>query len=209
MNKNRILKALASTAITLMLLAVSFALSVLLFTTILDNFLLWQFEGAFINVVLRLLLAFFIFMVLSGLLKGALPKYLIWILGFTYILIILYVILLKPSFVRGLNLNPLTLFNDIVYIPFYPIANFISFIPIGIFVRYLSPNAKFRFQVVGGFLGSIVIEIIQYIFNLGVTDINDVITNGCGIVVGVWLFKLAYKNEKIRKIVLPRRDRTT
>ncbi len=65
--------------------------------------------------------------------------------------------------------------QGIVFIPFYPIANFISFIPIGIFIKYLSANVKSRFLFIGGFLGSRAIETIQYIFSLGVADINDVI----------------------------------
>lgn len=201
MNKNQRNRMLVNIAITFILIIISFSSSIFLFSTVLDNLILWQFEGAFINVALRLLLTLVIFLVLWGLFRGTLPKYLIWFLGITYILVILYVILLKPSFVRGVNLNPLTLFSDIVFIPFYPIANFVSFIPIGIFIKYISINVKSRFLFIGGFLGSIVIESIQYIFNLGVTDINDVITNGCGFALGVWLLSLANKSDKINKIL--------
>lgn len=201
MNKKQKSKMLVNIVIAFILVIISFTSSIFLFSTVLDNLLLWQFEGAFINVILRLLLALAIFMVLWGLFKGTLPKYLIWFLGITYILIILYVILLKPSFVRGINLNPLTLFSDIVFIPFYPIANFISFIPIGIFIKYISINVKSRFLFIGGFFGSIAIETIQYIFNLGVTDINDVITNGCGFALGVWILSIAEKSEKIKKFL--------
>lgn len=114
-------------------------------------------------------------MVLFGLTRGELPKYLIWCLGATYMLVMLHVIFVRSSLVGSVNLNSLTLINYIVCIPFYPVANFISFIPIGIFIKYLSANVKSRILSIGGFLGSIIIEAVQYIFRLGVTDINDVI----------------------------------
>lgn len=180
---------------------ISFVLSIFLFLTVLDNLLLWQFQGAFIHVSLRILLALVIFIVIWSLIRRVLPKKLVWMLGIMYSLVLLYVIILKTSYISGVNLNPFTLVSDVLFIPFYPIANFLSFIPIGIFVRYATNGRKFKTLYIYGFIGSILLETIQYVLHNGIVDINDVITNGFGFALGVWLYSKAYKNTKFRNFL--------
>lgn len=187
--------------IVLILLAISFALTIFLFSTILDRLLLWQFDGALINVTLRLLLTLFIFSVLWGLAKGVLPKYLIWILGISYSLVILFVILFKSASVSGINLNPLSLINDLLFISFYPIMNFICFIPIGAFFKFAVRCFQPRLTYFYGFFISFILEIIQFVFKLGVADINDIITNGCGFALGVLFISIMSKHEPFKKIL--------
>ncbi len=180
---------------------ISFFISIILFYTLLDNILLWQFEGFLINISLRILLAVAIFQVLWGIIKKKIPRVFIWILGILYTAVLLGTVLFKSPDVRSVNLNPLTLLSDFSFIPFYVIANFLCFVPLGMFVRYIIPNVNRSFLLVGGFLLSLLFEIVQYIFKLGVSDVNDIIMNGLGFAFGVWIMLLLRENKKIKEIL--------
>ena len=70
-NKTKVSKSILT---GLLLLLISFALSIFLFATVLDKLLLWQFEGAFLNAALRILLTLFIFQILLGYIEEGLNK---------------------------------------------------------------------------------------------------------------------------------------
>ena len=46
---------------------------------------------------------------------------------------------------------------------------------------------------------SLIFEIIQLIFHLGIFDVTDIILNGSGLAVGVWLFVLVRQSPKVGK----------
>ena len=68
--------------------------------------------------------------------------------------------------------------------------NVLLFIPLGIFVPCLWPNHRSMMKTVGvGLMTSLGIEILQ-IFTFRATDINDVITNVAGTMIGYLIGKL-------------------
>ena len=84
------------------------------------------------------------------------------------------------------------------FIPFYGMLNDITnsylnvllFIPLGIFVPCLWPEYRSMMKTVGlGLMTSLGIEILQ-IFTFRATDINDVITNVAGTMIGYLIGKL-------------------
>ena len=84
------------------------------------------------------------------------------------------------------------------FIPLYGMLNDITnsylnvllFIPLGIFVPCLWPNHRSMMKTVGlGLMTSLGIEILQ-IFTFRATDINDVITNVAGTMIGYLIGKL-------------------
>ena len=77
------------------------------------------------------------------------------------------------------------------------------FIPLGIYLKILGNSSKK--VILYGFGFSMLLELIQFILKLGVTDITDVITNLSGTTIGVIIYillKKIFKNEeKINKIL--------
>ena len=70
------------------------------------------------------------------------------------------------------------------------IFNIILFIPFGFFLPFLNRNfQRIQNTVFTGVIFSIFIEIMQYITRRGLTDIDDVINNTIGAVVGYLLYK--------------------
>ncbi len=175
-------------------LVISFILSIFLFQVILDRLLLFQFDDAFLSISLRILLTLILFQIFWGIYKKSLIRPVIWITGLLYCLLLLYVVMVKVPGRTGVNLNPFTLINDLKTIPFYPISNFLFFVPVGLFLGYVFQKNIPRILFLAGFIVSVILELIQLIFRLGIFDVTDIILNGSGFAVGVWLFVLVCRN---------------
>lgn len=82
------------------------------------------------------------------------------------------------------------------------IGNLVLFIPLGIIINYYSKKANYKKSLLYGALLSISFEIIQYIFAIGTSDINDVIMNSCGALIGCFIYKMIIRknDDKIDSI---------
>ena len=74
------------------------------------------------------------------------------------------------------------------------LGNIIWFIPFSVYMRKIK-NCKLIVTVALGFCLSLFIEIMQYIFGTGVSEIDDLILNTIGVLSG---FYTAYLFDKIR-----------
>lgn len=71
--------------------------------------------------------------------------------------------------------------------------NVLLFYPGGMLLLMLSPRFKGRWVLTGLMLTSIGIEVAQYVFELGFVELDDVLHNTLGAILGIAAFKL-YKN---------------
>lgn len=80
------------------------------------------------------------------------------------------------------------------------IMNVLAFIPIGILLAIAVNRPKWWKAAIVGCIFSVVIEFMQYYFDRGQCEIDDVIHNTLGCLIGYWIFSLFYKGyEKISK----------
>ena len=109
-----------------------------------------------------------------------------------YIFLVIWIILFKLS----VSIDQLPHFRSINLIPFYypnkttyqireVLDNLIIFIPFGLYLKTLNINSDRTIFL--GFLLSISLELSQYIFCLGASDITDLISNTLGGIIGVAL----------------------
>lgn len=102
--------------------------------------------------------------------------------------VIAYCVLLAASMFipqgkKGLNLNPSSFFE--VLASHSGILNLIVFIPIGMFFyKHYTSSVLAHLITVGAI---IIKEFLQYLFGIGVGDINDVLFDYVGILIGVLL----------------------
>lgn len=88
------------------------------------------------------------------------------------------------------------------------ILNTILFFPFGFLLQMVNKKNKLSLlQILIPFIASISIEILQYIFSVGVTDITDIICNTLGAVFGATsylIFNIVFKKnkEKANRILL-------
>lgn len=107
--------------------------------------------------------------------------------NYTYIIYYLHIFShLDHTFKLSVSIDQLPHFRSINLIPFYypnkttyqireVLDNLIIFIPFGLYLKTLNINSDRTIFL--GFLLSISLELSQYIFCLGASDITDLITN--------------------------------
>ena len=141
--------------------------------------------------------------------EGVFMKKTTHILFTIYLFLVIWIILFKLS----VSIDQLPHFRSINLIPFYypnkttyqireVLDNLIIFIPFGLYLKTLNTNSDRTIFL--GFLLSLSLELSQYIFCIGASDITDLITNTTGAFIGVGLYYLLKKifKEKTNKIIL-------
>ena len=120
--------------------------------------------------------------------------------------ILIWVILLKLGFSfenlhkigRTINLIPFHINQSSDIFTYDAVLNFLIFIPFGVVLKMLNVHSEKAIKY--GFLFSLCMETIQYIFAIGCADITDVITNTAGTCFGVLLYvwlKKCFHEEKL------------
>lgn len=81
-------------------------------------------------------------------------------------------------------------------------ANVLLFVPFGYLIPAMNPEKlrKVSFVFLGGIISSTVIEGIQMIFFLGQSDIDDIIANSIGAVVGYLVIRFVWQFQKNWKL---------
>ena len=136
-----------------------------------------------------------------------------YMLFFVYLALIVWSIIFKFSISfedipnhRSVNLIPFYYSHDNRFQFLECLFNVVVFMPIGGYLKML--NVKNIPIILYSFILSLVLEICQYMFSLGVTDITDLITNTLGAFIGIIIFELfrvKYKeetNSKLQKLAM-------
>ena len=76
--------------------------------------------------------------------------------------------------------------------------NILLFVPIGFLIPRIDPKylKKISFSLLGGIMLSTMIEGIQFLTGLGMSDVDDVISNSLGALIGYLLWKLVHQIQK-------------
>lgn len=147
--------------------------------------------------------------------KGLKPF--IWFIFVMYLIVLIYVILLKCGFalIMARSLQRVSFIENISRVQIFPfktiigffyegvsstiiiqniLGNILAFSPLGFLLPLLSNKYnKVKKIFVVGLITSLTIELIQLFFYLGSSDIDDIILNVLGTIIGFYVFKLANK----------------
>lgn len=128
------------------------------------------------------------------------------IFGLLYLAILFYALFFKAINIKaarnGVNLVP---FSTII--PYITkantnlngpaimniLANIFLFIPLGFYVEVLLRKRKMKIRIMIIILIPIIVELIQFVFSLGICDVDDVILNAIGGLLGILVFKVVEK----------------
>lgn len=134
------------------------------------------------------------------------------VLFIIYSCLLIWILLFKMSF----SLNEIDHNRSINLIPFYGsviangkiyineiINNILVFVPVGVYICMLKPDWSFIKKVSVSFFLSFAIEVLQFVFAIGATDITDLIGNTLGGVIGIGVFYILAKifNSKAINII--------
>ena len=127
-----------------------------------------------------------------------------WTLFAAYAGFVIGETILNPSFVpdaysSGVNLVP---FRDLIYYTrrrlnwyfWQALLNVVLFLPYGVFLKI--GRRKLWVSALIGFGSSLLIEAVEYVTNRGVFDVDDMILNTLGVVIGWILMSLVYRARK-------------
>ena len=122
-----------------------------------------------------------------------------------YVVILLWLVLFKFSY----DIIPV-LFDyqtrSLNWIPFIYsskseiISNFLVFIPFGLLLGVNFKRIVFWHKLAIVFLASLSVELFQYVFAIGVTDLTDLISNTLGGLLGLAAYALGHKYIDSKKL---------
>lgn len=98
---------------------------------------------------------------------------------------------LKPVDRYSINFNFLNLVTDFNYSKYSGlllIGNIAMYIPVGFCIQTLYFHMKFYYKSIVFIVFIYIVELIQYIFLLGVCDINDILLNYIGFILGIFVY---------------------
>ena len=149
-----------------------------------------------LNLVIIVLLSYFVYAFLQLLLTRKLKKQTLLLLYFIYFLALFYLLFLKNIGTLGLSLNPLSFARELYWgSHFVPIMNLLMFIPLGLLFSSRLSNLLLCLLTLFS------VESIQYFGHLGVFDLGDITLNMLGILVGTAIHQLPQFQTVIKKIL--------
>ena len=149
-----------------------------------------------LNLVIIVLLSYFVYAFLKLLLTRQLKKQTLLLLYFIYFLALFYLLFLKNIGTQGLSLNPLSFARELYWgSHFVPIMNLLMFIPLGLLFSSRLSNLRLCLLTLFS------VESIQYFGHLGVFDLGDITLNMLGILVGTAIHQLPQFQTVIKKIL--------
>ncbi len=139
------------------------------------------------------------------LMKKSLFKYIIFAI---YVLIVLKLTVFRETTLAARQIN-MTLFVDLIkvyktgttwqFIRLF-VGNIIWFVPWGFLIPMMIKKSNFIFVFLSGFAFSFVIEALQFTFKKGLFELDDLILNTLGAIIGYCLYLLAMKFKCIRNL---------
>jgi len=139
---------------------------------------------------------------------------LLYLVFVCYLFLLLILLFRRSHSVRSLNLIPFYsiygyLAGDDKVMRAFAVSNVLGniviFVPLGIYITLFNHKAKRIQTVLLVFLFSLIVEIIQYSFRVGIGDIDDIILNVFGGVIGLGIYQLLWMilkdRNKVRNII--------
>lgn len=149
-----------------------------------------------LNLVIIILLSYFVYAFLKLLLTRKLKKQTLLLLYLIYFLALFYLLFLKNIGIQGLSLNPLSFARELYWgSHFVPIMNLLMFIPLGLL--FTSRLSNLLLCLIALFS----VESIQYFGHLGIFDLGDIILNLIGILIGTAIHQLPQFQVFVKKII--------
>jgi glycopeptide antibiotics resistance protein len=82
------------------------------------------------------------------------------------------------------------------------LGNIIALLPLGLLMPFVFSNMNWKKTILLAIITGILIETTQAIMHIGIFDIDDVLLNGVGVIIGFWMHIIYAKfSEKVKRIM--------
>lgn len=133
--------------------------------------------------------------------KTVLALYLLFLLWLVLFKFSLHVSTVLDSGLRGINLIPFASKAHTGHLNLVGmVLNLLFFVPFGLLLSVIMKQAGFWRKLLYIFLFSVAVELVQYIFAIGITDITDVIMNTGGGLLGLAIYSLGQSYSDSKKL---------
>ncbi len=166
-----------------------FASWALLYFVISEFILRFTQSSNILNFIIMIFAAFLFYSFAISIINKKFDKFYIDIIAILYFLLVIGITFFKSSYSYSpINLNPLSIINDFGeyfhHTLLVLISNIFIYIPLGIYVRYKT-NIRIIKLLFDFLIYIVLIEFTQHITYTGIFDINDIITNTFGFLIGI------------------------
>lgn len=131
-----------------------------------------------------------------------------WLVLLFYVYLVIDTVFLSRESMRSVNLIPFrTIMGNVMVddgirtkvVDMAVWANVLMFIPAGIYTMQISKNTSIVVNLFKVTTISILIELIQYVFAIGAADIDDVILNSLGGLIGIAFYSILLALTKTKE----------
>lgn len=99
-----------------------------------------------------------------------------------------------PNFIPFKTILPYLLgYKGLIIAGINLVGNIVLLVPIGILIPFVYTNLTWKKSLALAVATGLVIEGMQVIFRVGIFDIDDVILNALGVMVGYWVLTISAK----------------
>lgn len=81
------------------------------------------------------------------------------------------------------------------------LGNIIALVPLGFLVPFVFTKTHWKHIIILAFASGLIIEIVQLLLHIGIFDIDDVLLNGLGVMIGFWKFNIFSSFPKKTKAI--------
>lgn len=160
------------------------------YTGYIDSVPSFFFEGA----VFTLLLCFVISVAITNIKKGFRVTSIAALLEYIFLLYCSTIFSRTVQLERKFNFRPLWTYEAIlegekIYVA-EVIMNVVAFIPVGLMLGFSFPSSNWKKVLIAAFFLSISIEVLQFCMMCGFSELDDVIHNTLGCIIGYGLYSL-------------------
>ncbi len=111
-----------------------------------------------------------------------------------------------PNFVPFTTIVPYLLgYKGLVIAGINLVGNIILLVPVGFLIPFIYPSVTWKKSLALAAAASFAIELMQVVLRVGIFDIDDVILNALGVVIGYWIFLIFAKmtaSPKYKKVAI-------
>jgi glycopeptide antibiotics resistance protein len=188
--------------------------SIFLLSLVISWFLLYFFiwdivrrlmtSSIILNIIIMIVTVFILYFTATSIVYKRFNKFYVDVISFLYFILVIGLTFFKSSYDSVyFNLNPLSIIREFQdyfkHALILLVSNTLIYVPLGIYIAYKS---KLRaLELFRNFIVYIVvIEFLQTISHRGIFDINDIIANTIGFLLGVLFYKvirIRYGRQKI------------
>jgi glycopeptide antibiotics resistance protein len=123
-----------------------------------------------------------------------------WAILIVYLLLLISIVFMGRDSIRSINVIPFASIKEFIFVDngvggirmvdMNLWGNIVMFIPAGIYIILENANKTISKNIMSVMAASLLIEVVQFVFKRGAFDIDDIILNTLGGIIGIFIYQI-------------------